>query len=201
VLKGDSPSPTGPASEIVSFFSDGRSGILAGAYVQMVALGVLAVVLVTVRRLVVVRESVAGDLVVVAIALTLAAYTIYIFLTAALAFGAGTDARPETAKALWEIRFVSEVFIAFPAALLAAGVAVAWTKRRWIAWFSVAAAGALALGGAGFARNGFFAPDGGYGFLLFWLLPIWVLVTAFGATSRPQRGHGDAVQPVDVSSR
>lgn len=30
------------------------------------------------------------------------------------------------------------------------------------------------MGGADLARNGFFALDGGYGFLLFWLLPLWV---------------------------
>ena len=42
VLKGDSPSPTGPATEIVSIFTDRRTPILAGAYVQMLALFLLA---------------------------------------------------------------------------------------------------------------------------------------------------------------
>jgi hypothetical protein len=35
--------------------------------------------------------------------------------------------------------------------------------------------------GASLARDGFFAPDGGYGFILFWLLPLWVVVTAWSA--------------------
>lgn len=42
ILKSDSPSPTGPAQEIATFFEDHRSTILAGAYVQMLALFLLA---------------------------------------------------------------------------------------------------------------------------------------------------------------
>lgn len=38
VLKGDSPSPNAPAGEIAEFLVDGRTAILAGAYVQMLAL-------------------------------------------------------------------------------------------------------------------------------------------------------------------
>ena len=38
VLKGDSQSPNAPAREIVDFLVDGRTTILAGAYVQMLAL-------------------------------------------------------------------------------------------------------------------------------------------------------------------
>ena len=47
------------------------------------------------------------------------------------------------------------------------------------------------VGGAALARNGFFAPDGGYSFLLFWLLPIWVVATAF-VTSDSSDSPGQA---------
>ncbi len=50
VLKGDSPSPNASAPEIVAFLVDGRTGILAGAYVQMLALFLAAFAIVSVTR-------------------------------------------------------------------------------------------------------------------------------------------------------
>jgi len=187
VLKGDSPSPTGPASEIVSFFADHRSTILAGAYVQMLALFLLALLFATVAEDVMPESSIAGRLARLGLILTLTAYTTYVFLTAALAFGAATDATPETAKSLWEIRFVSETFVNFPVALLIGSVALAvrpGLTRPWYRWGSLATAAIFLAGGAALTRNGFFAPDGGYGIILFWLLPVWVAVTGFVATPR-----------------
>jgi hypothetical protein len=72
---------------------------------------------------------------------------------------------------------VSE-FVAFPAALLIGASAWASRARRRYAWFSAVVAAAF-LGGGALARDGFFAPDGGYGFILFWLLLLWVVVTAW----------------------
>ncbi len=187
VLKGNSPSPTGPASKIVSFFADHRSTILAGAYVQMLALFLLALLFATVAEDVMPESSIAGRLARLGLILTLTAYTTYVFLTAALAFGAATDATPETAKSLWEIRFVSETFVNFPVALLIGSVAFAvrpGLTRPWYRWGSLATAAIFLAGGAALARNGFFAPDGGYTFILFWLLPVWVAVTGFVATPR-----------------
>ncbi len=186
-LKGNSPSPTGPMSEIVSFFADHRSTILAGAYVQMLALFLLALLFATVAEDVMPESSIAGRLARLGLVLTLTAYTTYVFLTAALAFGAATDATPETAKSLWEIRFVSETFVNFPVALLIGSVAFAvrpGLTRPWYRWGSLATAAIFLAGGAALTRNGFFAPDGGYGIILFWLLPVWVAVTGFVATPR-----------------
>jgi len=55
-------------------------------------------------------------------------------------------------------------------------------------WFSFVVALMFLVGGAALARHGFFAPDGGYGFILFWLLPAWVAVTAYVASSRRLSG-------------
>jgi hypothetical protein len=187
VLKGDSPSPTGPSSEIVSFFADHRSTILAGAYVQMLALFLLALLFATVSEDLMPAHRTAGRLARLGLVLTLVAYTTHIFLTAALAFGAATDTTPETAKSLWEIRFVSETFVNFPVALWIGSVSVAVNPslvRPWYRWGSSVVAALFLLGGAALARNGFFAPDGAYGFILFWLLPLWVAVTAFVVTPR-----------------
>ena len=187
VMKGDSPSPTGPAGEIASFFDDHRSGILAGAYVQMLALFLLAVLFAALADDVMSAESLAGRLARIALVLLLVAYTAYVFLTAALAFGAAVDAGPAVGKALWQIRFVAETFVNFPAAMLvgSVGVAAGGATRPWYRCFSLAGAVAFLVGGAAVARNGFFAPDGGYGFILFWLLPLWAAVTAFAASPKP----------------
>jgi hypothetical protein len=48
VLKDDSPSPNAPAGEIAEFLVDGRTAILAGAYVQMLALFLAAFAIVSV---------------------------------------------------------------------------------------------------------------------------------------------------------
>jgi hypothetical protein len=186
LLKGDSPSPTGPATEIASFFEERRSSILAGAYVQLLALFLLALLFAALAPRLMSQELTTGRLARIGLVLVLVAYSAYVFWTAAAAFGAGLDAGPDTGKALWEIRFVAETFVNLPVALFVGAVGLAaGVGGRWYRWVSLAVAAAFAVGGAALARNGFFAPDGGYGFILFWLLPLWVVVTAFVATPRP----------------
>ncbi len=187
LLKGDSPSPTGPEQEIATFFGDHRSTILAGAYVQMLALFLFALLFAALANELMSQESLSGRLARLALVLVLVAYTTYVFLTSALAFGSALDAGPAVGKALWEIRFVAETFINFPVAMFVGSIAFAAhgvVQRSWYRWFSLAVALAFLVGGATAARNGFFAPDGGYGFILFWLLPLWVAVTAFVASPR-----------------
>ena len=187
ILKGDSPSPTGPEQEIATYFGIHRSTILAGAYVQMLALFLFALLFAAVANELMSHKSLSGRLARVALVLVLVAYTTYVFLTSALAFGAALDAGPAVGKALWEIRFVAETFINFPVAMFVGSVAFAANgavARPRYRWFSLAIAFAFLVGGAAVARNGFFAPDGGYGFILFWLLPLWVAVTAFVASPR-----------------
>jgi hypothetical protein len=154
---------------------DGRTTILAGAYVQMLALFLAAFAIVSVTGW---PDGVADRLAPLGLVLTLAAYTAYVFLTAASADGAA-DLPAGTVKALWQVRFVSETFVAFPAALLIGASAWASRARRRYAWFSAVVAAAFLVGGASLAREGFFAPDSGYGFILFWLLPLWVVVTSW----------------------
>jgi len=180
VLKGDSPSPTGPTEEVVAFF-ERRTAILAGAVAHMGALCLLALLLAAVMPTLMPEKSVAGRLARLGSPLLLVSLTLYVFLTAALAYGAAADAGPVTARALWEIRFVSETFLNVPIALVVGAVAVVSrdVTRTWYTVTSAVIALLSLVGGAALARNGFFAPDGGYSFLLFWLLPIWVVATAF----------------------
>ena len=55
-------------------------------------------------------------------------------------------------------------------------------------------------GGADMARTGFFAPHGGYGFLLFWLLPLWLLVTGIGLLRRPPAARDTAAAPGQIAT-
>jgi hypothetical protein len=183
-LKGDSPSPSGPPTAVFAYLEEHRSGILAGAYVQMLGLFLFAVVmLLALERLLDEGRRRATVLAGLGVVLVLVSYSTYVLLTAAAAFGAGADLGPETTKALWQVRFVSETFIAFPAALLVGAFAAAALATRslprWYAWASVAVAGTFLVGGATLRRYGTFAPDGDYGFVLFWLLPFWTAVTGF----------------------
>jgi hypothetical protein len=185
LLKGDSPSPTGPSATVASYLDEHRTGILGGAFVQMLGLFLFAIVsLFVVERCVRERQLRAAALAALGAVLALVAYTQYVFLTAAAAFAAA-GAEAGTARALWAVRFVAETFIAFPAALLLGSVAAAALRStafpRWYGWFSAAGAVAFLVGGGALAQSGAFAPDGDYGFLLFWLLPIWACVSGFVA--------------------
>jgi hypothetical protein len=191
LLKGDSPSTVDPPLRVATYLEEHRNGILGGAYVQMLGLALfLIVVLVAIERIWLVGgRRVEAAFAATGALLTIVAYTAYVFFTSALAFGAGPDLDLGTLESLWEVRFVAETFIAFPAALLLGAVGVAGLRmpglQTWYAPATIFAAFAFLVGAAAVARTGFFAPDGDYGFILFWLLPLWVAVTAFVATPRP----------------
>jgi hypothetical protein len=182
LLKGDSPSPRDSEAEIASWLANHRDGILAGAYIQMIGLFLLALVVLGVVERVWSAQRRPAALAAVGGVLLIGAYTTYVLLTAIAGYGAATDVEPATSKALWGARFVAETFIAFPAALLLGSVAVGALPRRalfpqWYAACTAAATIAFLVGGAALADDGFFAPDGGYGFILFWLLPLWIAVS------------------------
>jgi len=103
--------------------------------------------------------------------------------------------RPEAAKSLWEIRFASETFVNSPVALLiwvGRNCESTIRRRTWYQWGSLVLAALFLVGGGALARNGFFAPDGGYYFILFWLLPVWAMVTAVAASPVPEQGAASA---------
>jgi hypothetical protein len=175
VLKGESPSPTGRASEIVSFFADHRSTILAGAYVQMLALFLLALLFATVSEDVMPADTTAGTLARLGLVLTLTAYDVRIPHGCPGVRGChGHNTRDR--EVAWEIRFVSETFVNFPVALLIGSVALAirpklpdlgtdghrwssprcsWSAARpWPATDSSLRTGATGSSTSGFCRSG-----------------------------------------------
>ena len=107
LLKGDSPSPTGPEQAIATFFGDHRPTILASAYVHMLALFLFALLFAALANEFMSQTSLSGRLARLALVLVLVAFTTYVFLTSALAFGAALEAGPAVGKALWEMRFIA----------------------------------------------------------------------------------------------
>ena len=189
LLKGDSPSTVDPPLKVAIYLEEHRNRILSGAYVQMLGLLFFLVVAIAVVELVWLGgRRLEAALAAVGALLTVVAYTTYVFLTSGLAFGAGPDIDPGTLESLWELRFVAETFIAFPAALFLGAVGVAGLQmprlQTWYAPTTTFAAFAFLVGAAAVARTGFLAPDGDYGFIMFWLLPLWTAVTGFVVRAR-----------------
>ena len=207
VLGGDDihPSATDSGQHVTAFYAANHSGVLAGTYLHGVALlGLLwfaATLAATVRTS---GQDAMATLLATASAVTAGVFGLWLVITATLAFGAGPGQDPGNAQALYQLRYLAETFWSLPVAALTAATAVAVLRGRvlprWHGWFSAATALAFVVGGADMARSGFFAPDGDYGFLLFWLLPLWLLVTSIGLLRRPRAAHHATAAPEQLAT-
>lgn len=199
------PPATGTGQHIAAFYAANHAGILAGTYVHGAAVLLLlwfaAVLAATVRAR---GQDAMATLITAASAVTAAAFGLWLVITAALAFGAGPGQDPGAVQLLYQLRYLTQTLWSLPVAALIAATAVAVLRGRvlprWHGWFSAATAVAFLAGGAGMARAGFFAPDGGYGFLLFWLLPLWLLVTGIGLLRRTPPAHHAAAAPAQIAT-
>jgi len=207
VLGGDDlhPPATDSGQHITAFYAANQTGILAGTYLHGVALLLLlwfaATLAATVRTS---GQDAMATLLATASAVTAGVFGLWLVITAALAFGAGPSQDPGAVQTLYQLRYLAETFWSLPVAALTAATAVAVLRGRvlprWYGWFSAATALAFLVGGANMARSGFFAPDGDYGFLLFWLLPLWLLVTSIGLLRRPRAAHDATAAPAQLAT-
>jgi hypothetical protein len=198
------PPATASGQHIAAFYAANHAGILAGTYVHGVAVLLLwfaATLAATVRTR---GQDAMATLITAASAVTAAAFGLWLVITAALAFGAGPGQDPGAVQLLYQLRYLAQTLWSLPVAALTAATAVAVLRGRvlprWHGWFSAATALAFLAGGAGMARAGFFAPDGGYGFLLFWLLPLWLLATSLGLLRRPRPARDAAAAPGQIAT-
>jgi hypothetical protein len=188
------PPATDSGQHITAFYAANHTGILAGTYLHGVAVLLLlwfaATLATTVRAS---GQDAMATLIATASAVTAGALGLWLVLTATLAFGAGPDQDLGAAQALYQLRYLAETLWSLPVAALTGATAVAVLRGRvlprWCGWFSAATALAFLVGGVDMARAGLFAADGDYGFLLFWLLPLWLLVTGIGLLRRPRAAH------------
>jgi hypothetical protein len=207
VLGGDDPHPpaTDSGQHVTAFYAANHAGVLAGTYLQGVALlGLLwfaATLAAAVRAS---GQDAMATLIATASAVTASVVGLWLILTATLALGAGPGQDPGAAQVLYQLRYLAETFWSLPVAALTGATAVAVLRGRvlpgWCGWFSATTALAFLVGGADMARAGFLAADGDYGFLLFWLLPLWLLVTSIGLLRRPRAAHHAAAAPEQLAT-
>jgi hypothetical protein len=207
VLGGDDlhPPATDSGQHITAFYAANHAGILAGTYLHGLALlGLLwfaATLAATVRTS---GQDAMATLIATASAVTASVVGLWLVITATLAFGAGPGQDPGATQALYQLRYLAETFWSLPVAALTGATAVAVRRSRvlprWHGWFSAATALAFLLGGADMARAGFFAADGDYGFLLFWLLPLWLLVTSIVLLRGPRIAPDATAAPEQIAA-
>jgi hypothetical protein len=180
---GDHPPPTGSAQAIAEFYVRYATEQRVGVYLQAAA-GLVLVVLgacIAARF----RDSMVSVLLVATSALgTAAMLWTYLALNGALAFGIGSDADPDVTRAVYQVRYVTDTIISFPAALLVGSIAVAVQRhhaaRLWYVIASAVVAAVMLASGADLAREGFFAVNGDLSFLGFFVLfPLWAAISGF----------------------
>ena len=187
VALGDTTHPPANATgeKVVAFFEKYGKGSLIGAYIQAIAAMLLLWFVASVatalaswgQRTKAVLAALGGTV-------SVGVFLLYLSLSSALAFGAASTGGLDAGAAgtLYQARFMALVFYSFPVSVLVAATSVGALRirhfPRWYGWFGIVVAAAFLIGGADVARSGFFAPDGDYGFILFWLFPLWLMLTS-----------------------
>lgn len=119
-----------------------------------------------------------------------------------LAYGIEQNAEAATVKTLFDLGWICNPMTAWPAAAFAAAVAVTALRAgafpRWHAYASLAVAAWFVLGGFTFARDGFFAVDGGASFIGTIAFFAWTLVTS-GVMARDTASEETAPRPAMAS--
>jgi hypothetical protein len=184
---GDATHPPANTSgeKLVAFFEEYGTGSLIGAYLQALAAMLLLWFVASVATaLALWGQRTTAVLVAAGGTVAVAVFLLYLLLSATLAFGVaspgGLDAG--AAEAVYQVRFIALTFYSFPISVLVTATSIAALQLRffprWYGLFGMILAAAFLVGGATVAQSGFFAPDGDYGFILFWLFPLWLIVTS-----------------------
>lgn len=180
---GESPSLGATASEKATFFTDHRGRILTAMVLASIALllflwfaGTLAATM---------RD--AGEPRLAAVLLAGAAVMTagifgFIVLAAALASSVAKTADVGVSAALYDLATTADVVVSFPAALVAAAVAIASLRSHvfpaWFGWASLAGAAAFLSAGTVWATDGFWAPDGAWTTITFLAFLGWTAITS-----------------------
>ncbi len=184
---GDTTHPPANTSgeKLVAFFTEYRTGSLIGAYIQAFAAMLLLWFISSVATaLASWGQRTAAVLAAASGTVAVAMFMLYLLFSAALAFGVAATGGLDVGAAgtLYQARFMALTFYSFPVAVLVAATSAAALRLRffprWYGLFGMVVAAAVLAGGADVARSGFFAPDGDYAFILFWLFPLWLIVTS-----------------------
>lgn len=204
LVVGDQPGIGDPAADIAGYFEDDRGRVLFGAtLLGLSAAFFLWFVGAVANRC---REAGQGRLAATTIAagsVSFAVILVLVAVQAALAHGVAEAGEEGAVAALYYVSWTVGVLLSFPMALLfgaaSAGLARGGVLPGWFEWFGTLAALLMALGGTVWARDGFWAPDGGYGFITVIVFVVWVVVASAllsmrtTAASAPERAPAPPV--------
>jgi hypothetical protein len=154
------PQTNDSAGALDAYFVDHRTWSLAAVVVQGVGNAVWIIFLCGLSLLLLRSAGAASA----ALAMVGGALNVAVSLTGLAAIGAvafriAGSGDPGVTRAFFEFAAATLVLSNFMLALMAAAVAAA-RLSNWFTWASAAAAVVFLLGGAAFARNGAFSPDG-----------------------------------------
>lgn len=176
------PDTNDSAQTVVSWFTDHRTALLTSGYLSGLAIVAFAVFL---GSLIHSMRAAGEDLfswVTLGGGVLLGAYAIFSTATQTLlAFNLAKELDAATVKGLWELGFAG-FGLTFPLAILAVATSLAALRTRflpqWYGMLGILASLWFVVGGATYARTGFFSPDGAYGFIGLIAFLAWVLLTS-----------------------
>lgn len=185
VVGGQAPRPDDPDQEIVSYFVDNRSGLLLQAYLFGLASIFFLWFIGSLRSHLRRAEEETGRLSAVAFGggvATLAIVLVGISLSAALAFRVA-EADPSVAMALFHVGSQAFTLSSFPAVVLVAAASVVIIRTSalppWLGWLGGLLSLAFLVSGlAVFVESGPLASGGVYGYTVFGVFFLWVLLAS-----------------------
>jgi hypothetical protein len=200
LFSGETTEISDSASEVASAYQDDRSQILFSIVLFGFAVvfllwfvGVLANAL---------REAGQGGFAATALGAAVAfvaVLTASIGVEAGLAYNVADEADAGVVKALSDLTWAVFVLVSFPVATFVGAASLGFLRSRllpdWFGWAGLVATVLFLLGGTTWAGDGFWAPDGGYGFLTVLLFLLWVLVASVLLFRRPVREPATPVAP------
>ncbi|MGH2922149.1 MAG: hypothetical protein ACRDKU_08805, partial [Gaiellaceae bacterium] len=183
VTYGDQPGVGSSAEEVVAFYDGDRGRILTAGFI----LGVAALFLLWFAGAVAnaLREAGEGRLAATTLGTATALVGVVLVLDGigvALAHSIAATGDAGVVQALNDVSWAFNVIASFPAAgFIAAATIGLWRTglvADWFGWIGLAAAAVVLIGGTTWARDGFWAPDGGYTTITVIVAVAWVLVAS-----------------------
>jgi hypothetical protein len=175
--------------DIAARYADGAAGYLRAATLEMLSLGLTAVLVAGLCAWVAQRSRVAATAAALGGAVVVTCQLAGYGAITTLAMGAAENAGTDVVTAIYDLSAILFLMSNVGLALLAAGVAVAAMPRhRVLAFLSAITAAAAATGALALQQDGFLSPHGDLGFLVLLLQLVWT--SAAGVTLlRVRRGR------------
>ncbi|HXF99120.1 MAG TPA: DUF4386 family protein [Gaiellaceae bacterium] len=199
LVMGSPPGVDEDPAAVADFFADNRGQVLWGTFIG--GLGALAIIWFVSALGAAMRNAGEGRLAAalgLAFAITFAIGSVAVLLRAGLAFNVAPGGDAEVAWALYQTSVTLDTFSAVIAAGVYASVAGAALRTgflpRWWGWISGLTALYSIVAATGWARDGFWSPDG-IGLVSFLVFLAWILVSSILLTARTREAPAGQPAP------